>query len=379
MSVVPTPPKNPPTFDPPTVLRQGRARTARWCKRVEPVIPVQPSEPPRLVVWACHVCDMAAMGGYSPGARKDRVIPCVQPGPHSLCFCGHPLRDHKHLGTPSQDGWERCERAGCLCARFNYVQPHSTCTCGHSSVEHSAKAFFACKVPGCNCQTYHDPGTCHVCGHDWVSHRSELRFSVPSKPRGKRSSSSSSSEPDLRMAPRPRPQRPVSANPVAQRQPRGVFEVKRPLSARAPGSAGKHVARVMEALSARGGAAAPGAPATPTSRSLPTRPETPRSSRPRTPQPRSYVPRKPDEPGHPGPRSSLSSSPDASPIVAVSPEVRGSPVEKLRGAAPDLPWLSRGPVRVPRVMEVRSNGPPEKNAEREQGGRWAHPTMASGF
>lgn len=180
------------------------------------------------------------------------------------------------------------------------------------------------------------------------------------------------------MAPA-RPQRPVSANPVAQRQPRGVFEVKRPLSARAPGSAGKHVARVMEALSARGAAAAPAAQAaqaTPTSRSLPTRPETPRSSRPRTPQPRSYVPRKPDEPGHPGPRSSLSSSPDASPIVAVSPEVRGSPVEKLRGPAPDLPWLSRGPVRA-RVME-RTNGPPEMR-EREQGGRWAHPTMASGF
>ena len=315
------------------------------------------------------------MGGYSPGARKDRVIPCVQPGPQSLCFCGHPLRDHKHLGTPSQDGWERCERAGCLCVRFNYVQPHSTCTCGHSSVEHSAKAFFACKVPGCNCQTYHDPGTCHVCGHDWVSHRSELRYSVPSKPRGAiRSSSSSSSEWELRKA--PRPQRPVSANPVAK-APRGVFEVKRPLSARAPGSAGKHVARVMEALSARGNSSnsTPGAAAsaTPTSRSLPTRPETPRStSRPRTPQPRSYVPRKPDEPG---PRSSLSSSPDASPIVAVSPEVRGSPVEKLRGP-PDLPWLSRGPVRA-RVME-RTFAPPEMR-EREQGGRWAHPTMASGF
>lgn len=34
------------------------------------VIPVK-TEAPRLVVWACHVCEMANLGGYSPGARKD--------------------------------------------------------------------------------------------------------------------------------------------------------------------------------------------------------------------------------------------------------------------------------------------------------------------
>ena len=403
-SFIPTPPKHPkPDLDRPDLLRQKRqARQARWCNNVESVVPVQPSEPPRLVVWACHVCEMAAMGGYSPGARKDRVIPCVQPGPHTLCFCGHPLSDHRHLGIPSKDGWERCEKPGCLCVRFNYVRPYSTCTCGHRSVEHSATAFFACKVAGCMCQTYHDPGTCHVCSHDWVSHRTELRYSVPSKLRETSRSSSSSSE---KLFVR---RRPVSANPanmatVTKSLPRSVFEVKRPLSARAPGTqAGKHVARVMGALSARGPPSSASAPAGPSGPSGPLgplgssgpvplssqrnsnpqiRPETPRSNRPRTPtprtsQPRSYVPRKPDEAPPP------SSSPDASPTVALRSEVgaKGSPVlTATASTAPsaDLPWVySRGPLRA-RLMEPRNSVSHPRSGER--GGRWAHPTVASGL
>lgn len=389
---VPTPPQQPkPGFDQPE-LSTRQKRRARWCKNVERVIPVEPSEPPRLVVWACHVCEMAAMGGYSPGARKDRVIPCIQPGPHSLCFCGHPLSEHKSLETPSQDGWERCQKSSCLCVRFNYVRPHSTCTCGHSSVDHSAKAFFACKVAGCTCQTYHDPGTCNVCSHDWVSHRTELRFSVPSKREESPSSSCSSEKVFIRR-------RPVSANPanIVRQLPLGKSEVKRPLSARAPGAAPGHVARVMEALSARGPRGggpcqlSPSGPTRPetarsirpeTARSI--RPETARSIRPETPrshgpgiisQPRSYAPRKPDEAPTTGPQSGPSSSPDASRVGAESHD-RGAKVSpSLRRAAPnlDLPWLHRnGPVRA--RMEHRNSVP-----RTERGGRWAHPTVASGL
>ena len=406
-SVVPTPPKHPkPDLDRPDVLRPNRRpRQARWCNKinkvdpVDHVIPVQPSDPPRLVVWACHVCEMAALGGYSPGARKDRVIPCVQPGPHLLCFCGHPLSDHKHLGTPSKDGWERCERSGCQCVRFNYVRPHSTCTCGHSSVEHSAKAFFACKVAGCTCQTYHDPGTCHVCSHDWVSHRTELRFSVPSKLREASRSSSSSSEKLLF-----RRQRPVSASPVntaSKSLPRSVFEVKRPLSARAPGTAGKHVARVMEALTARRPSSAASGPRSSSSgpgsgpgtgpTGLPgpvpsscSRPQTPRTNRPGISQPRSFTPRKPEEAPATA-RSGPSSSPDASPTLALSPGAKGSPISPVLAStsatSADLPWVyTRGPLRARDVLvEPRNFISHSHPRSGERGGRWAHPTVASGL
>ena len=400
LRLVPTPPKQPkPGLDQPE-LSTRQKRRARWCKNVERVISVEPSEPPHIVVWACHVCEMAAMGGYSPGARKDRVIPCVQPGPQTLCFCGHLLSEHSAVDTPSKDGWERCQKASCLCARFNYVRPHSTCTCGHSSVEHSAKPFFACKVTGCTCQTYHDPGTCHVCSHDWVSHRTELRFSVPSKREASPSSSSCSCSSEQTFIRR----RPMSANPsnVVKQPALGKSEVKRPLSARAPGAApGTHVARVMEALSARGPrsslcaqlqTSAPSSVRPQTPRT--TRPETPRAIRPETPrsirpgtagssgprttQPRSYAPRKPDEVNSVS-QSRPSSSPDGSPLVAQSPDAgaKVNPSHPVRTSPSlDLPWLHRtGPVRA-RMLEPRMS---ITRSSTERGGRWAHPTVASGL
>ncbi|CAE7494907.1 dnajb6-a [Symbiodinium natans] len=180
------------------ILTAAQRRRARWCKpgpvRVERVVPVKPPQPPRVVVWACHVCEVAALGGYSPGARKDRLQPCIQPGAQTVCFCGHPLSDHRHAGTPSSDGWEKCQH-NCGCVKFTYVQPYSRCSCGHGNLDHSPTGFFACQVAGCPCQTFHDPGTCRVCGHDWVCHRTELRHTVPPpRPRSPSRSSNSSSD-----------------------------------------------------------------------------------------------------------------------------------------------------------------------------------------
>ncbi|CAE7237984.1 dnajb6-a, partial [Symbiodinium microadriaticum] len=262
------------------LLSAAQRRRARWCKpgpvRVERVVPVKPQQPPRVVVWACHVCEVDCLGGYSPGARKDRLQPCIQPNPQTVCFCGHPLSDHGHAGTPSADGWEKCQR--CPCAKFTYVQPHSRCNCGHSNLEHSPTGFFACKVDGCPCQTFHDPGTCRVCGHDWVCHRTELRHSVPPPPPPPRSPSRSSDSSSDAIFVR---YRPVPLKPARPTTPAAAHHAlagdARPRSAR-PSSAATTASLSARPTTPRS-ARAIGDASRPT-KTTPLRPLTPRTARP---------------------------------------------------------------------------------------------------
>ncbi|CAJ1330504.1 unnamed protein product [Effrenium voratum] len=367
---------------------------------------------------------MANLGGYSPGARKDCLRPCIQPSPQTPCFCGHVLADHRPelKSDPSEDGWERC-RKGCDCARFSYVRPGSLCSCGHGSLEHSAKGFFACEVSECTCQTFHDVGTCDVCSHDWVSHRTELRFSVPPPSRRDASESPESSSSEMIFLKRPNSARaekpgaggaggaggvgaPALAREAArEKRPLGD-QSERPLSARngvgariygalsgrmpgvaamlpapqRPESAARDVARRPETARMRmrpetprsaPGPAVPPAPAM--AAETRTRPETP-NLRPKTP--RSYGPKREDRE-----MRSPVVSPDASPAESASGRVLHSPdpASPQRGASfgSDTSWVhGRGAVRAhaPRGFhEPKVSFAPH----RERGGRWAHPTVAS--
>ncbi|CAE7275266.1 dnaJ [Symbiodinium pilosum] len=60
-----------------SLLSAAQRRRARWCKpgpvRVERVVPVKPQQPPRVVVWACHVCEVLVKIAYSHASSRMRT------------------------------------------------------------------------------------------------------------------------------------------------------------------------------------------------------------------------------------------------------------------------------------------------------------------